>query len=62
MTTDKKLKVTLIKSISKKLKSHQACAKGLGLNRIGQTVELKNTPEIYGMVSKINYLLKVEKN
>ncbi len=57
----KKLKVTLVKSTNKKLKSHKACVHGLGLWRIGQVVELENTPAICGMVRKVNYLLKVEK-
>jgi large subunit ribosomal protein L30 len=61
MTTGKKLKVTLVKSTNKKLKSHRACVRGLGLSRIGQTVELQSTPEICGMIKKVNYLLKVEK-
>jgi large subunit ribosomal protein L30 len=61
MNVEKKIRVTLIKSTSKKLKSHQACAHGLGLCRIGQVVELQNTPEICGMINKINYLLKIEK-
>jgi len=56
----KKLKVTLVKSTNKKLKSHKACVKGLGLRRIGQIVELNDTPEIRGMIVKVNYLLKVE--
>ena len=55
------LKITLVKSTNKKLKSHKACAHGLGLFRIGQTVEVKSTPENCGMVNKIIYLLKVEK-
>jgi large subunit ribosomal protein L30 len=58
----KKLKVTLIKSTNKKLKSHKACVRGLGLRHIGQTVELENTPEICGMIKTVEYLLKVEKN
>ncbi|CAL7959400.1 50S ribosomal subunit protein L30 [Gammaproteobacteria bacterium] len=62
MTTDKKkLKVTLVKSTNKKLKCHKACAHGLGLFHIGQTVEVKSTPENCGMINKVNYLLKVEK-
>lgn len=59
--TEKKLKVTLVKSTNKKLKNHKACVRGLGLSRIGQTVELQNTPAICGMIQKVNYLLKVEK-
>jgi len=55
-----KLRVTLVKSTNKKLKAHKACISGLGLKRIGQTVLLDNTPEIYGMIKRVNYLLKVE--
>lgn len=60
--TDKKIKlrVTLVKSTIKKLKSHKACVKGLGLRRIGSVVEVEKTPENYGMIKKVNYLLKVE--
>lgn len=57
---NKKLKVTLVKSTNKKLQAHKACVCGLGLRRIGHSVELKNTPEIYGMIRKVSYLLKVE--
>ncbi len=56
-----KLKVTLVKSTNKKLRRHKACVHGLGLFRIGQTVELAGTPENCGMINKVNYLLKVEK-
>jgi large subunit ribosomal protein L30 len=59
---NKKLKVTLVKSTAKKIKSHKACASGLGLSRIRQTVELQDTPEIRGMINTIHYLVKVEKN
>jgi large subunit ribosomal protein L30 len=55
-----KLKVTLIKSTNKKLKSHKDCVRGLGLRRINHTVEVQNTPENRGMINKVNYLLKVE--
>ncbi|MDR1012436.1 MAG: 50S ribosomal protein L30 [Coxiellaceae bacterium] len=56
----KKLKITLIKGFNKKLRTHKACVFGLGLKRISQVVIRPNTPEINGMVRKINYLLKVE--
>lgn len=54
------LKVTLVRSINKCLKSHKDCVKGLGLRRIGHTVEVLDTPANRGMISKISYLLKVE--
>lgn len=56
----KKLKITLVKSVSGRLKSHQACIKGLGLKKINQSVEVTVTPEIRGMINQVNYLLKVE--
>ena len=57
---DKKLKVTLIKSASGRLKNHQACVRGLGLRRTNHTVLVKDTPENRGMINKVNYLVRVE--
>lgn len=56
-----KIKITLVKSLSGRLKAHQACARGLGIRKIHKTIEINDTPENRGMVNKINYLLKVEK-
>jgi len=56
-----KIKITLIKSLSGRLKAHQACAKGLGIKKIHKTIEVNDTPENMGMINKINYLLKIEK-
>ena len=56
----KNLKVTLIKSMNGRLKSHIACVRGLGLRKIGQTNNVENTPSNRGMMKKIDYLLKVE--
>lgn len=52
--------VKLIKSLSGRKKSHQACARGLGLRRIHQTVEVIDTPENRGMIREISYLLSIE--
>ncbi|RMG58003.1 MAG: 50S ribosomal protein L30 [Gammaproteobacteria bacterium] len=57
---DKKIKVTLVRSLIGRLKSHQACARGLGIRRMHQTVEVIDTPENRGMINKIAYMLKVE--
>jgi large subunit ribosomal protein L30 len=56
-----KIKLTLIKSLSGRLKAHKECAKGLGIKKIHKTIEVNDTPENRGMINKINYLLKVEK-
>lgn len=61
MATNKKVKVTLTKSISGRLKKHQACVKGLGLRgKIRQSAIIEDTPAVRGMINKVNYLLKVE--
>jgi large subunit ribosomal protein L30 len=57
---DKKLKVTLVKSLNGRLQSHKACVRGLGLRRINHTVVVCDTPENRGMINKASYLLKVE--
>jgi large subunit ribosomal protein L30 len=54
------LKVTLVKSIHGRLKSHQACVSGLGLRRIRHSVTVADTPENRGMINKVSYLLQVE--
>lgn len=55
-----KIKITLIKSLSGRLASHVACAKGVGLKKIHQSVEIEDTPCNRGMVNKISYMVKVE--
>ena len=56
----KRLSVTLVRSKYGRLKSHQACAAGLGLRRMHQTVQVIDTPENRGMINKIHYMLNVE--
>lgn len=57
---DKKLKVTLVKSVIGCKVSHRATVRGLGLKRINHTVELQDTPAIRGMINKVYYLVKCE--
>lgn len=60
MTQEKTIKVTLVKSVHGRLKAHKACVAGLGLRRIGHTVEVQDTPSTRGMINKASYLLRVE--
>jgi large subunit ribosomal protein L30 len=55
-----KIKVTQVRSTAGRLKSHKACVAGLGLRRIGHTVEVEDTPAVRGMINKVNYLVRVE--
>ena len=56
----KQLQVTLVKGIHGRLKSHQACVRGLGIRRIHNPVTVIDTPENRGMINKVQYMLKVE--
>lgn len=56
----KKVKVTQVKSTAGRLQAHIACVKGLGLRRIGHTVEVEDTPSVRGMINKAFYLLQVD--
>ncbi|HMH17139.1 MAG TPA: 50S ribosomal protein L30 [Burkholderiales bacterium] len=57
---DKKIRVTLIKSPISCKTEHRATVRGLGLRRIRQTVELKDTPQVRGMINSVNYLVRLE--
>ncbi len=57
---DKKIRVTLIKSLIGTKQPHRATVRGLGLRRINHTVELEDTPAVRGMVNKVSYLVKCE--
>jgi large subunit ribosomal protein L30 len=58
--TEKQLKVTLVRSLNGQLKNIAACARGLGLRRIHQTVTVKDTRENRGMIASAVHLLRVE--
>jgi large subunit ribosomal protein L30 len=54
------VKVTQLKSLIGTIESHRACVRGLGLKRIGQTVEVEDTPSVRGMINTVYYLVKCE--
>ena len=58
--SDKTIKVKLVKGLAGCKQSHRATVRGLGLKRIHQTVELKDTPSVRGMIGKVYYLVRVE--
>ena len=57
---EKKIKVTLVKSLIGTKQSHRATVRGLGLRRLNSSAELQDTPAIRGMVYKVAYLVKYE--
>ena len=54
------IKVTQTKSTNGRLKNHKACVAGLGLRRIGHTVEVEDTLSVRGMINKVSYMVRVE--
>ena len=58
--SDKKIKVTLVKSVIGTKQSHRATVRGLGLRRLNHSVELADTPEVRGMINKVSYMVKCE--
>ena len=57
---DKKVKVTLVKSLIGTKQSHRATVRGLGLRRLNSSAELEDTPAVRGMINKVSYLVKCE--
>ena len=59
-TTAKTLRVTLVRSPIGYTKDQTKTARALGLRRMNQTVEHKDSPALRGMLAKIVHLLRVE--
>ena len=57
--SDKKIKVTLVKSVIGTKESHRATVRGLGLRRLNSTAVLEDTPAVRGMITKVRYLVQV---
>ena len=55
-----KIKIKLVKSPIGRKESHKRTVRGLGLKRLNATVVQEATPQIMGMVRKVEYLLSVE--
>ncbi len=54
------LKVTLVKSMIGRPEKHRRVLRGMGLTKVNRTVELKDTPEIRGMINTVSHLVKAE--
>lgn len=58
--SDKRIKVTLVKSLIGTKQPHRATVRGLGLRHVRHSVELADTPEVRGMIRRVAYLVKCE--
>jgi large subunit ribosomal protein L30 len=57
---DATIKVKLVKSVIGCKQAHRATVKGLGLRRMNQVVEVRDTPQVRGMIDSVRYLVRVE--
>jgi len=55
-----KIKVKLLRSVTGCKQGHRDTVRGLGLKRINDVVELTDTPEVRGMINRVNYLVRIE--
>ena len=55
----KEIKVTVVRSVIGTKESHRATVRGLGLRRINSSRVLVDTPEVRGMIRKVDYLVTV---
>lgn len=55
-----KLRVTLVRSGINRPSDQKETVRGLGLRRVGRSVELKDTLAIRGMIRKVSHLVLVE--
>jgi large subunit ribosomal protein L30 len=55
------VKVTQIRSEIGQSERHRGTLRALGLGKIGRSNELKETPQLVGMLRKVDHLVKVER-
>jgi large subunit ribosomal protein L30 len=54
------VRVRLFKSMNSCQWKHRLSVKALGLNKLNDVRELKDSPQVRGLVNKINYLVRIE--
>ncbi len=60
MSGEKKIKITQIRSTIERPKRQKLTIEALGLGRIRKSVVKKDTPQIRGMIAKVQHLVRVE--
>ncbi len=54
------VKVRLVGGLRGVQSRHRLSVKALGLNRTGDVRELKDSPQVRGLINTVNYLVRVE--
>ena len=55
-----KVQITQLKSVIKRPERQKRTILALGLGKINRTVEVELTPQVAGMVNKVNHLVSVK--
>lgn len=55
-----KIKITQIKSTIDRSERQKRTVQALGLRKLNHSVEVEATPQIIGMVRKVNHLIAIE--
>ena len=53
------IKIKLVRSLIGKTEPQRKTIQALGLKKIGQIVEKKDTPQIRGMIEKVNHMVEI---
>jgi large subunit ribosomal protein L30 len=56
----KKIKITQVKSAIDRPENQKLTLRALGLKKMNASKEVEGTPQVLGMIKKVNHLLKVE--
>lgn len=54
------LRIKLVRSNIGRIQKHRRTIEALGLKKIGQVVEKKDTPQIRGMINSVDFMVEVE--
>ncbi|MEJ2208693.1 MAG: 50S ribosomal protein L30 [Anaerolineae bacterium] len=60
MSSERKLRITYVKSSIGYSRRQKGTVRALGLRRLGDVVEQADSPAIRGMVAKVSHLVEVE--
>lgn len=56
------VRVRLVKSVNSCQLRHRLSVKALGLRKLNDVRELKDSPQVRGLINKVGYLLRVEES
>ena len=54
------IKVRLVKGLRGCQERHRLSVKALGLNKLNDVRELKDSPQVRGLINQLHYLVRVE--